>query len=139
MAGADLRTSVNYVGTILKGGLLARYSYQSAIDKTLDSFTFGQQIPFISRHTVVIGADMYCKGWSVNISWNWRGERYDSAGRMPNYNTLDLTAGKDIKLPKDLVLGLKFIARNLTACRYELAGGYPMPGRAFYGEIDFKF
>lgn len=139
MAGADLRTSVNYVGTILKGGLLARYSYQSAIDRTPDSYSFGQQIPFISRHTVVLGADVSCKGWSVNISWNWRGERYDSAGRMPDYNTLDLTAGKDIKLPKDLVLGLKFIARNLTDCRYELAGGYPMPGRAFYGEIDFKF
>lgn len=139
MAGTDLRTSINYACSILKCGMSARYSYQSAIDRTPDSYSFGQQIPFISRHTVVLRADVSCKGWSVNISWNWRGERYDSAGRMPDYNTLDLTAGKDIKLPKDLVLGLKFIARNLTDCRYELAGGYPMPGRAFYGEIDFKF
>ena len=139
MVGADLRTSVNYAGQVLKGGFSARYSYQSAIDRTAGSFTFGQQIPFISKHTVVLSADVSCKGWTANISWNRRGERYDSAGRMPDYNTLDLTAGKDICLPKDLVLGLRFIARNLTDCRYELAGGYPMPGRAFYGEVDFKF
>lgn len=47
--------------------------------------------------------------------------------------------GKDFHLPKDLVLGLKFLARNLTDCRYELSSGYPMPGRAFFGEIVFKF
>lgn len=139
MAGSDVRASLNYAGSILKGGISARYSYQSALDKTPGSHTFGQQTPFISRHTVVIGADVSCKGWSAGINWNWRGERYDSAGRMPDYSTLDLTVGKGISLPKDFALEFKFIARNLTDCRYELAGGYPMPGRSFYGEMDFKF
>lgn len=94
MAGADLRTSINYTCRILKCGMSARYSYQSAIDRTPDSYSFGQQIPFISKHTVVLGADMSCKGWSANINWIWRGGRFDSDGRMPDYNTLDLTAGK---------------------------------------------
>lgn len=48
-------------------------------------------------------------------------------------------AGKDIKQQHGLMACVKLIARNLTDCRYELAGGYPMPGRAFYGEIDLKF
>ena len=139
MRGADLQTSIHYASSILKCGMSARYSYQSAIDKTPGSLSSGQQIPFISRHTVVLGADVSGKGWNASINWNWRGGRYDAAGRMSDYGTLDLAAGKDIRLPKDLVLGLKFIARNLTDCRYELAGGYPMPGRAFYGEIDYKF
>lgn len=139
MAGADTKACANYEGSILKAGFSARYSYQSATDKTPGSTGFGQQIPFISRHTVSASANARAKGWNAAIYWNWRGHRYDSAGRMPDYGTLDLVMGKDIGLPADLALGLKFIARNLTDCRYALAGGYPMPGRAFYGEIDFKF
>ena len=139
MTGADIRVSANFTGSFLKGGITARYSYQNAIDRTPDSHTYGQQIPFISKHTVVLGADARYKGWSATINWNRRGGRYDSEGRMPDYNTLDITAEREIKLPADLALCLKFIARNLTDCRYELAGGYPMPGIAFYGEINFKF
>ena len=53
-----------------------------------------------------------------------------------DFDTLDITFGKDFKKPG---ISLKLIARNLTDSRYELAGGYPMPGRAFYSEILFKF
>ena len=139
MSGADARAELHYSKGNWKSSFSVRYSYQNAIDKTPDSYSFGQQIPYISKHTVSLGADASYKGWFAAINWNWRGERYDSVGRMPDYNTLDFNAGKDFKLPKDLLLGVKFIARNLTDCRYELSGGYPMPGRAFYGEIDFKF
>ena len=139
MSGADLRASVDYSGSSLKGGLSARYSYQNALDKTPGSNTFGQQIPFISKHTVILDADVSCKGWTAVINWAGRSGRYDSAGRMPDYHTLDLTAGKEIALPGDLALALKFIARNLTDCRYELAGGYPMPGRSFLGSVELKF
>lgn len=139
MDGADIRTSLNYAGSRLKYGFSARYSYQDAVDRTSGSYSFGQQIPFISKHSVVLGADAGYEGWSLNLNWNWRGGRFDSAGRMPDYSTLDLTAGKDMKLQQGLMVCLKLIARNLTDCRYELAGGYPMPGRALYGEIDLKF
>ena len=139
MSGADIKYSANYTGSILKGGFSVSYSYQNAIDKTPGSYTFGEQIPFISRHTAVLGADTLCKGWSVGITWSLRAGRFDSSGRMPDYNTLDITAGKTIGLPGNLALELKIMARNLTGCRYSLAQGYPMPGRAFYGEIDLKF
>ena len=139
MYGTDARTELSYTKGDWTASFSARYSYQSAIDKTPDSYSYGRQIPFISKHTLSLGADVSYRGWFAALNWNWRGERYDSVGRMPDYSTLDLNAGKDFKLPKDLILGIKFIARNLTDCRYELAGGYPMPGRAFYGEIDFKF
>lgn len=139
MSGADIQGRTGYDDGVLKAGFAARYSYQDAIDRTPGSYSFGQQVPYISKHTVCLGADASCKGWNAALNWNWRGGRYDSAGRMPDYNTLDLTAGKDFNLPGDMILGLRLIARNLTDCRYELTGGYPMPGRSFYGEIDFKF
>lgn len=154
MAGADLQAGIIYdsraagasAGSTrtggrdgVKTGLSARYNYNDAIDKTPDAYTYGQQIPFISKHTVCLDANASYRGWWADLKWNWRGGRYDSAGKMPDYSTLDLTAGKDIRLPHDLLLGLKFIARNLTDCRYELTSGYPMPGRSFFGEINFKF
>lgn len=148
--GADLQAGVGYsedgakaigkgISDGLSAGLTARYSYQNATDRTPESYTFGQQIPYISRHTVCLSANVSYRLWWLDLKWNWRGDRYDSVGRMPDYNTLDLTAGKDIRLSHDLLLGLKFIARNLTDCRYELTSGYPMPGRSFFGEINFKF
>lgn len=139
MAGADARMELSLAKRNWKTSFSARYSYQNAIDKTPGSYSYGQQIPFISKHTVCLGADISHNGWFAVLDWNWRGRRYDSVGQIPDYNTLNLNAGKSIKLPADSLLEVKFIARNLTDCRYELAGGYPMPGRAFYGEIDFKF
>lgn len=139
MSGADARAELHYAEGDWKSSFSARYSYQNAIDKTPDSYSYNQPIPYISKHTVILGADASYRGWFAAINWNWRGGRYDPSGGMPNYNTLDLNAGKDFKFPKDFVLGIKFIARNLTDCRYELFGGYPMSGRSFYGEIDFKF
>lgn len=139
MSGADTRAELQYSQGDWKSSFSVRYSYQNAIDKTPDSYSFGQQIPYISKHTVSLGTDASYKGWFAAVKWNWRGDRYDSVERMPDYNTLDFNAGKDFKLPNGLVLGIEFIARNLADCRYELAGGYPMPGRAFYGGINFKF
>lgn len=139
MAGSDACTEFRYVNTDWTASFSARYCYQNAVDKSPGSYSYGQQIPFISRHTVCLGANVSYKGWWTDLKWNWRGERYDSRGRMPDYNTLDLNVGKDFHLPADLILGVKFIARNLTDCRYELTAGYPMPGRSFYGEMDFKF
>lgn len=87
MAGFDLQASLNYCRSELKSSITARYGYQSAIDRTPGSSSFGKQI----------------------------------------------------ELLKDLALCLKVMARNITGCRYELAGGYPMSGRSLYGGIDIRF
>ena len=57
---------------------------------------------------------------------------------MPDWNTLDFTAGKDFNM-KATVLGIRLTARNVADCRYELSGGYPMPGRSFMGGLELKF
>lgn len=149
MDGADIQTSLKYgndTGTLVhhhpcrwKAAFSARYSLQNAKDKTAGSSSFGQQIPYIARHSVYLYASASFNGWSADINWNWRGGRFDSEGPMPDYNTLDLCAGKDVALRGNLGVCLKFIARNLCDCRYELSSGFPMPGRAFYGEISLKF
>ena len=117
----------------------ARYSYQSAVDRTPDSYSFGQQIPYIARHTVVLAGRAGWKGWSLNPVWQMRAGRTDGTGVLPAWNTLDLTLAKLFNINKAGVLNLKVSAGNLLDCRYETVSGYPMPGRSITGGLEFSF
>ena len=116
----------------------ARYTYQSTVDKTPDSYTYDQQIPYVARHVVVLVADVEWKGWSLNPVWQMRAGRTDSIGELPDWKTLDLTLAKSFNI-KNTSLVMKLSAKNLCDCRYETVSGYPMPGRSIMGGFEFKF
>lgn len=137
--GADLLAGFAYAADGFKAGFSAKYGFQKALDKTPDSYSYGKQIPYVAKHTVVLAADAAWKGWNVEAIFNLRSGRLDGTSEMPDWNTLDLTAGKDFKLGGWMTIGLKAIARNLTGCRYDIVRDYPMPGRSFLGGIEFKF
>ena len=137
--GVDAVTSVRYDNGNVAGGFSARYAYQSAVDKTPDAYTYGQQIPYVARHTVVLAADFAVAGWRLDALWNWRGGRFDASGEMPNWNSLDLSLRKTVKLCEDSALTLFVTGKDLLDCRYELVRDYPMPGRSVLGGIEFKF
>ena len=137
--GIDASLSLRYDNGTFAGGLSARYARQSALDKTPDSYTFNQQIPYIAKNTVVLAADAAIAGWRLDAVWNWRAGRFDASGEMPDWNTLDLSLRKDFQLGKVGVLGLNISVRDLLDCRYELVRDYPMPGRSILGGFTFKF
>jgi outer membrane cobalamin receptor len=138
-SGLDAALSLRYDNGRLSGGFSARYSYQNAVDKTPDSYTFDTQIPYVAKNTVVLTGNVALAGWRLDAVWNWRGGRVDSNGEMPNWNTLDLTLSKDLTLGKLGVLSFNVSARNLLNCSYELVRDYPMPGSSFLGGFTFKF
>ena len=137
--GTDASLSLRYGGEVVDGGLSARYAWQSALDKTPDSYTFNKQIPYVARHTVTLAGDLAVAGWRLDAVWNWRGGRFDASGEMPDWNTLDLSLRKDFTLGRLGVLGLNVSVRDLLDCRYELVRDYPMPGRSVLGGFTFKF
>ena len=116
----------------------ARYTYQSTVDKTPDSYTYDQQIPYVARHVFVLAADVEWKGWSLNPVWQMRAGRTDSIGELPDWKTLDLTLAKSFNI-KNTLITMKLSAKNLCDCRYETVSGYPMPGRSIMGGFEFKF
>jgi outer membrane receptor protein involved in Fe transport len=116
-----------------------RYSYQSAVDMTPDSYSYGQQIPYIAKHTVTASVKVLWKGYELNPRWVLKSGRNDATGNLADWNTLDLTLSKTFKLRGPLSLGINIAARNLLDCRYELVSGYPMPGRSFIGGVEMKF
>ena len=117
----------------------ATYSFQSAVDKTPDSYSYGQQIPYIARHTLVLTGNVLWKGWSMNPVWHARFGRTDGYGELPDWNTLDLTFVKSLDIRKIGTLVFNVAVKNMFDCRYETVSGYPMPGRSFIGGIEFKF
>ena len=137
--GMDLSANIRYSSDGWDGGLYAHYSYQSALDKTPDSFTYGEQIPYVARHTASVSADISRKGWTFSGNWNARMKRYDSSGEMPSWNTLDVNLSKSFQFDGTSSLTLFASAKNICNRSYEIVRGYPVPGRNFIFGIDFKF
>ena len=137
--GLDLVTGADFTHGDWKGEMDLRYSYQSAVDRTPDSYSYGQQIPYIAKHTVTASVKASWKGYELNPRWVLKSGRNDATGNLADWNTLDLTLSKTFKLRGPLSLGINIAARNLLDCRYELVSGYPMPGRSFIGGVEMKF
>lgn len=116
----------------------ARYTFQSSLDVTPDSYTYGQQIPYVARHVVVLAGNVAYKGWCLNPVWQMRAGRTDSVGELPDWNTVDVALTKSVDI-RNCSLTFRLSARNLFDCRYETVSGYPMPGRSIMGGFEFKF
>lgn len=139
MYGVDLRTGASFAKGDWTGSLSVAYTWQNAKDKTPGSASFDEQLPFVSKHSLNINPSGSFRGFSLELLWNLRCGRRDGYVEIPDYNTLDVTVGKNFPFRKGGSLALKFLARNITDVRYELSSGYPMPGRSFYGSIEYHF
>ena len=137
--GVDIVTGADYKSGDWTAYIDLRYSYLSAIDRTPDSYSFGQQIPYIAKHTTIADLKAAWKGYTLNPRWILKSGRSDGAGSLADWNTLDMTLSKTITLKGSYSLGVNLSAKNLMDTRYELVSGYPMPGRSFIAGIEFRF
>lgn len=137
--GLDLAAGFEWQGADWRCAFDARYTLLSATDRTPDSYSFGQQIPYIAKHTVVLDASASWKGWSLAPVWQLRSGRTDGSGDLDDWNTFDLTLSKSLKFAKTGPLSLKLSVRNMFDHRYEVSSGYPMPGRSILGGLEYKF
>lgn len=138
-AGIDLLAGMTYAKGDWRFELEGRYSCQSAVDVTSDSYTYGQQIPYIARDSYVIDTRVSWKGFEFSPRWIFKSGRYDSSGELPSWNALDLNLCKSVGFSKDYEMIFRLSARNIFDCRYELAAGYPMPGRNYMAGMIFSF
>ena len=137
--GADILLSAGYASGDWKAGASVRYSWQHAVDVTPDSYSFGQQIPYVATHSIVVNADLSWRGWALGGVYNLRSGRSDASGQLPDWNTLDVTLAKDFQLPDGMSFAVKIVGRNLLDCRYDIVRDYPMPGRSFLAGVDIRF
>lgn len=116
-----------------------KYTFLSAVDKTPDSYSYGTQIPYVARHSVVVNGNLSWRRWSLSPIWQLRAGRSDGYGALPDWNTLDLSLSRPFRLFKAGELTARITAKNILDNRYETVSGYPMPGRSIICGIVFKF
>lgn len=138
-AGIDAVAGADYYSGDWLFSIDARYTWQSAIDVTPYGYSYGNAVPYIAKHTVVLSGLLSWKGWNLNPIWQLRAGRSDGYGEMPDWNTFDVTLSKIFRLAKAGSLGMKASARNILDCRYEVVSGYPMPGRSFIAGVEYRF
>ncbi len=112
------------------------YTYQKAQDLTDNqSDYYGGQIPYIPWHSGSLTVNGNIRGWNINYSFIYTGERYDSVANIPeNYTqpwyTHDFSFSRKISL-KNTGLRLTAEINNIFNQPYEVVKCYPMPGINF--------
>ena len=116
--------------------LRAQYTFQRAIDITnpADNY-YRHQIPYIPRHSGAAVFNAQWRGWGLNYSWIYVGERYNQQENIRyNYTqpwyTSDLSLSKDFKLGRVSLRALLEI-NNLLSQDYDVILNYPMPKRNY--------
>ena len=112
----------------------AQYTFQRAIDVTnpADNY-YRDQIPYIPRHSGAAVANAQWRGWSLNYSWIYVGERYNQQENIRyNYTqpwyTSDISLSKEFRLGRVAMRGLIEV-NNLLSQDYDVIINYPMPKR----------
>ena len=114
----------------------AQYTFQRAIDVTDPSDNYYRdQIPYIPRNSGAAVANLQWRGWGLNYSCIYVGERYNQQENIRyNYTqpwyTSDISISKDLRLGRVSLRGLLEV-NNLLSQDYDVILNYPMPKRNY--------
>lgn len=119
------------------------YTYQQARDMTdpSDTLTYKGQISYIPWHSGSVIGSLSWRGWGLNYSFIYVGERYHNSANIPaNYEqpwyTHDLSVSKlwDFRSWR---FSTTVEVNNLLNQQYDVIHNYPMPG--INGKVILKF
>lgn len=113
-----------------------QYTFQRAIDITnpADNY-YRDQIPYIPRHSGAAVVNLQWRGWGLNYSWIYVGERYNQQENI-RYNYTQPWYTSDLSLSKDFQLGRVSLralieVNNILSQDYDVILNYPMPKRNY--------
>lgn len=118
------------------GALRLNYTYQKACDFTdRDDSYYGDQIPYIPLHSGSVAGRLSWRGWDLNYSFIYTGERYNAQENIPqNYEqpwyTHDASLVWNLPL-KSVKCRVGLEVNNIFDQDYEVILNYPMPGRNY--------
>lgn len=113
-----------------------QYTYQEAIDVTDSADTYYRdQIPYIPWHSGSAVLSLFYKGWGLNYSFIYTGERYNQQENIPRnhtqpWYTSDLSVQKFFAI-RTRTLKLTAEINNLFGQDYDVVLNYPMPKTNF--------
>ncbi len=135
--GLDVEAEADFaMGYGMTATARVQYTYQDARDVTdpADSY-YEHQIPYIPWHSGSAIVGLNYRGWNLNYSFIYAGERYDEQenilyNHMEPWYTSDLSLRYQFPVNKTLFT-VQAEVNNLLDQDYEVIVNYPMPGRNF--------
>ncbi|MFI3288315.1 MAG: TonB-dependent receptor [Rikenellaceae bacterium] len=143
--GIDLTANCSLLFGEVGVDFRANYTYQKAQDFTdPTSEYYGGQIPYIPWHSTSAILGCQYKGWGLNYSFIYTGERYTSQANIPENYTLpwytsDLAFSKLFEFKNSHQLKATLEVNNLLDQQYEVVLNYPMPGINFKAILNYTF
>lgn len=113
-----------------------QYTYQEAIDITDPADTYYRdQIPYIPWHSGSAILALFYKGWGLNYSFIYTGQRYNQQENIPRnhtqpWYTSDLSLQKTFRI-RTRTLKATAEINNLFGQDYDVVLNYPMPKTNF--------
>ena len=120
------------------------YAFQMAIDKTPESFNYGDQIAYIPKHSANLETTVAFKNYGIRLSTEFVGMRYSfneniEFNEIGNYTTMALGVFSHLKINKNHSIRIQLSAKNITNTQYAFVRNYAMPGRNYLLSIKYAF
>ena len=127
-----------------------RYSLQQALDHSdRDSRTYGNQIPYIPRHSGGVGLEARYGGWAFIWDTSLSGGKWSRTANIDDYYIKSWSIS-DASVSRTYILHgfdrrtmapeltLSFNAGNVFNKPYQIVQGYPMPGFNAFLSVEIK-
>ena len=157
ITGVDVKASALWHSGLWEVGGTLRYTFQQALDHTIfGSQTWGNQIPYIPRHSGSVALHLGWKDLAFNWDSSYTGSRWSRTANIPDYYlapwsissaavqyTLRFPVSSGVRpatpsgASRALLLGL--VADNLFDTPYQIVQGYPMPGFSVQLSATFRW
>ena len=140
--GSDISARAGFRFGPVDIALTESYTWQQARDLTDPSSPwYGGQVPYIPWHSCSTVVNISFAGWSLDYSFIYTGERYESVANIPAnhaqpWYTHDISLGKSFLFSK-WELRATATVNNIFNQQYEVVKCYPMPGTNFMIKLNF--
>ena len=144
VTGLDIKAETGWTGGEWALEATLRYSFQRALDHSMpDSQTYGNQIPYIPRHSGSLSLEARRRSWTFIWDSSLTGGKWSRTANMPDYfiepwAISDASVRRVFSL-KTSELAVALSLGNLFNTRYEIVQGYPMPGFNALLSVEYKW
>ena len=128
-----------------------RYSFQQALDHSdPDGLIYGNQIPYIPRHSGGLGLQVRYDGWAFTWDTSLSGGKWSRTANTADYyiepwSISDASISRKVLLPgtkgrtmiPELIVALN--AGNVFNRPYQIVQGYPMPGFNAFLSVEINW
>ena len=137
-------TTSGKIGSDFNYTTILTYTFQESLDVTPRSNSYGQQIPYVPKHSGGLSLMLDYKAVALNYSFIYTGERYSQKANIASnylqpWYTHDMSVNYALPFLGENPLKLGLEVNNLFDQQYAVIKNFPMPGRSFRMNLNYEF